>query len=98
MPGAEVQTDEASSYVWMPEFTQGAVNHSGGEYVRCIESFWALFKRGYYGTYHHMSRRHLRRYLTKVSGRRNVRSADTAEQIRRLAGGLAGRADCPAAA
>ena len=113
-PGATVHTDEASAYASMPEFTHEAVNHSAGEYVRGsvhtngIESFRSLFKRGYYGTYHHMSGQHLRRYLAEFSGRNRVRKADTAEQMRVLARGLvgqvltwdmlAGRAGCPAAA
>ncbi len=97
-PGAQVHTDEASAYADMPAFVHEAVNHSGGEYVRgtvhtnSIESFWALFKRGYYGTYHHMSVQHLRRYLAEFSGHHNVRSADTAEQMRQLARGLVGPA------
>ena len=95
--GAGVHTDEASAYASMPEYGHGAVNHSAGEYVRGsihtngIESFWALFRRGYYGTYHHMSVQHLRRYLAEFGGRHNVREADTAEQMRRLARGLAGQ-------
>ena len=96
-PGVAVHTDEASSYASLTEYAHEAVNHSAGEYVRGsvhtngIESFWSLFKRGYYGTYHSMSGQHLRRYLAEFSGRHNVRNADTAEQMRRLARGLAGR-------
>ena len=48
-------TDESSAYEGLPNHE--AVKHSVGEYVRGqahtngIESFWALLKRGYYGTY-----------------------------------------------
>lgn len=109
-----MHTDEASAYASMPEFRHEAVNHSAGEYVRGsvhtngIESFWSLFKPGYYGTYHPMSVQHLGRYLAEFSGRDRVRIADTAEQMRELARGLvgqvltwemlAGRAGSPAAA
>lgn len=61
-------------------------------------SFWALFKGGY------MSVAQVRRYLADLSGRHNIRNADTAEQMRSLAGRLltwkmlAGRAGCEAAA
>ena len=44
-----------------------------------------------YGTYHHLSVQHLRRYLAEFSGRHNVRDADTAEQMRRRARGLGGQ-------
>ena len=96
-PGAAVHTDTASSYASMEGFEHAAVNHSAGEYVRgtvhtnSIESFWALFKRGLYGTYHHMSGQHLQRYLAEFSGRHNVRDLDTAEQMGLLAVGLHGR-------
>ena len=62
-PGATVYTDDHGSYEGMP-FDHEAVNHSAGEYVRGeahtngMESFWAMFKRGYMGTYHHMSPKH----------------------------------------
>ena len=96
-PGAAVHTDEASAYASMPEYAHEAVHHSAGEYVRGsvhtngIESFWALFKRGYHGTYHHMSGQHLWRYLTEFGGRHNVRNADTEAQMRGLARGLVGQ-------
>ncbi len=97
VPGAQVRSDEAAVYAGMEEFPHEAVKHSGGEYVRGaahtngIESFWSLFKRGLYGTYHRMSVRHLGRYLTEFAGRRNDRDCDTAERMRRMARGLVGR-------
>ena len=65
--GATVYTDDAAAYRGMRGVEHGAVKHSVGEYVRAqahtngIESFWALLKRGYHGTYHHMSEKHLQR-------------------------------------
>ena len=58
-PGAKVYTDEHSGYDWVEN--REMVRHSVKEYVRDhihtngIESFWALLKRGYVGTYHKMS-------------------------------------------
>ncbi len=96
-PGAQLRSDEAAACAGMAEFAHEAVQHSGGEYVRGaahtngIESFWSLFKRGLYGTYHRMSVRHPGRYLTEFAGRCNDRDCDTAERMRRMARGLVGR-------
>ena len=54
-------------------------------------SFWSLFKRGLYGTYHHMRVKHLNRCLAEFWGRGYVRALDTSEQMERLACGLNGR-------
>ncbi|MCY4613131.1 MAG: IS1595 family transposase [Nitrospira sp.] len=73
------------------------VNHSAGEYVRDmahtngIESFWALLKRGYHGTFHKMSVKHLHRYVTEFAGRHNIRTLDTIEQMTILAQGVVGK-------
>ena len=56
-----------------------------------IEGFWAMLKRGYKGTYHQMSRKHLARYVTEFAGRHNVRDFDTIVQMTMLAKGLDGK-------
>ena len=95
--GAAVHTDTSGSYARLDGFEHEAVNHSAGEYVRGsvhtngIESFRSLFKRGLYGTYHHMIVKHLDRYLAEFCGRGNVRALDTSEQMERLACGMNGR-------
>ena len=95
--GATVYTDDAAACRGMPEYTHEAVNHSVGEYVRGmahtngIESFWAMLKRGYQGTYHHMSSKHLDRYVTEFEGRHNVRRADTIDQMTGIAAGMVGK-------
>ncbi len=63
------------------------MKHSVREYVRGkahtngVESFWSMLKRGYIGTYHKMSAKHLDRYVKEFSGRHNLRLADTLEQL-----------------
>ena len=56
-----------------------------------IESFWSMLKRGYQGTYHQMSPKHLDRHVHEFSGRHNIREQDTVEQMRSIARGLIGK-------
>ncbi len=69
-------------------YTNDAVNHSISEYVRDMahtngmESFWATLKRGYQGTFHHMSLQHLDRYVNEFAGHQNIRNSDTITQMR----------------
>ena len=46
-----------------------------------MESLWSVLKRGYVGTYHHISPKHLHRYVDEFSGRHNVRPMDTVDQM-----------------
>ena len=95
--GATVYTDEHNSYRSLPQFAHAAVKHGVGEFVRGqvhtngIESFWALLKRGYHGTHHHMSPKHLHRYVDEFAGRHGVRELDTIKQMRRMAKRLDGK-------
>ena len=94
-PGATVYTDEHPSYVGLSNHE--AVKHSVGEYVKDqahtngIESFWSMLKRGYVGTYHKMSEKHLQRYVDEFAGRQNIREAGTMDQMAHVAVGCVGR-------
>ena len=93
--GAQVFTDDHGGYHGLKNHE--TVKHSVGEYVdgmahtNGIESFWAMLKRGYHGTYHKMSAKHLGRYVNEFAGRHNIRPEDTLEQMAAVAGGMAGR-------
>ena len=85
--GFPVSTDGSSSYRKPWEYTQDAVNHGAGEFVRgsvhtsSIEEFWSLFKRGYYGIQYRMTIKHLYRYLDEFTGRVGIRGMDTIDQM-----------------
>ena len=94
-PGAMIYTDDHGSYRGLPN--HAAVRHSVGEYVNGqahtngVESFWSMLKRGYHGTYHKMSAKHLGRYVTEFAGRHNIRCLDTIEQMGSVAKALDGK-------
>ncbi len=50
-----------------------------------------MLKRGYHGTYHHMSPTHLDRYVTEFAGRHNQRELDTVDQMGTMVRGLDGK-------
>ena len=95
--GSAVYTDEHASYEGLEGYQHEMVQHKAGEYVRGavhtngIESFRALLKRGYHGTYHKVSEQHLPRYLREFTGRLNQRDLDTHDQMEALAGGPVGK-------
>ena len=95
-PYALVYTDEAAAYAGMSRVHK-AVRHSVGEHVRGqastngIESFWAMLKRGYQGTYHQMSPKHLHRYVNEFAGRHDDRPLDTQDQMTAIAQGMVGK-------
>ena len=57
-----------------------SVDHSKHEWVRgdvhtnTLEGFFSIFKRGLVGTYQHMDRKHLDRYLAEFDFRQNTRA------------------------
>ena len=80
-PSATIYTDGHKPYTGLPNHQ--SVRHSVGEYVRGqahtngVESSWGMLKRGYYGTFHKISPKHLNRYVQEFAGRQNVREADS---------------------
>ena len=79
-----LMTDESNVYLPIGEAFggHGTVNHSIEEYARggfwhtnTVESYFAIFKRGVYGTFHHISQQHLKRYLAEFDYRYNEREA-----------------------
>ena len=89
-------TDDASAYERLP-FDREAVCHSVGEYVRGmahtngVEGFWSMLKRGYNGTFHHFSEKHLDRYVGEFAGRHNDRESNTIEIMSAMVKGLEGK-------
>ena len=98
--GTTVYTDEATVYYFLPteknQINHEAIKHSRGEYVRGdvhtngMESFWATLKRSINGTWHHVSPKHLRRYVDEASFRLNEGNVevDTLDRMAALASRL----------
>jgi transposase-like protein len=94
-----VMTDDSPVY---PPLTggfagHGTVNHSAQEYVRgyfwhtnTIENYFSIFKRGIIGTYHHVSARHLKRYLGEFDFRYNEREGLGVNDAARMAKSIPG--------
>ena len=84
LEGSRLMTDDAVVYRALDTYgayRREAVNHSAKEYVRgdahtnSIEGFWAMLKRGINGTYIHVSKKHLQKYLWEFEYRYNLRHA-----------------------
>lgn len=83
---ASLNTDESPVYLGIGKKFRGghrAVNHSAFEYARpdgshsnTAESVFSRLKRGLYGVWHSVSKRHLHRYLANVAFLHNTREMD----------------------
>jgi transposase len=79
--GSRVMTDDAQVYngLDIQGYAHESVNHSAEEYVRgdahtnTIESFWSMLRRSINGTYIHVSKKHLQKYLWEFEYRHNLR-------------------------
>ena len=85
---AEVHTDESKIYHKVGRtFTHRTVVHSASQYVvgnchtNTIENFWSQLKRGINGIYHHVSEKHLERYLDEYANRYNTRDLTSQERF-----------------
>jgi transposase-like protein len=86
--GSHLMTDEHAAYrVLDADYVRQQVSHGRGEYVRgtahtnSIEGFWSIFKRGVMGIYHHVSDKHLQRYLDEFAARYNTRTEREGERF-----------------
>src|SRR4029079_1042150 len=78
-----LRTDQSPVYTGLGTSyaSHETVNHSIKEYVRAdahtntAEGYFSILKRGIYGTYHHVSAEHLKRYLGEFDFRYNHRIA-----------------------
>ncbi len=92
-------TDEALFYKGIRGYNRFSVNHAAGEYVKgiastnSIESVWALLKRGYHGTFHHFSVKHLNRYIKEFTFRLNEGNCaiPTVERIKNVCSAAKGK-------
>lgn len=97
--GSTLCTDEHSAYKGMPQYEHWAVTHSAKQYVdgmahtNSIESVWAVLKRGFYGTYHNFSVKHLQRYVDEFTFRLNEGNVKihTLDRIASLSKNMAGK-------
>ncbi len=73
------------------------VNHEAGEYVvngystNAVESFFSQLKRSIDGTHHHVSVKHLPRYVAEHDFRRSTCKVTDAQRVDILAGQMVGR-------
>ncbi len=95
---ASIFTDEAHAYRSLAErFRHQSINHSRKEYVfgdvhtNSIEGAWSLFKRGILGIQHHVSKKHLDRYLDEFTFRYNSRNQTEGERVNNLLSQIGGR-------
>jgi transposase-like protein len=89
-----IVTDELKSYRGLKKMFAGheVIRHSTKEYARknsdgfnvttnTAESFFALLKRGHYGIFHKLSKRHLHRYCAEFAFRWNHRKVSDGERM-----------------
>jgi transposase-like protein len=98
---AKLVTDEAHGYHGLgSEFAGGhsTVSHHEGQYVNpagdstnIAESFFALLKRGHYGTFHQLSKKHLHRYASEFEFRWNRRKIDDSQRRDQLLEAIDGK-------
>lgn len=99
--GSTIHTDEAGAYVDIGGlfFTHETINHGAGEYARDdvttngIESVFAVLKRGIYGTFHHVSPKHIGRYVDEFAFRLNEGRVErhTLDRLASFVKGVAGK-------
>jgi transposase-like protein len=97
--GSTLITDQFKGYNLAGSFfsKHETVNHSAGEYVRdgfttnAVEGFFSQLKRSIDGTHHHVSRKHLGRYVAEHDFRYSTCKLSDSDRMRRLMHQTGGR-------
>ncbi|MCW5878658.1 MAG: IS1595 family transposase [Anaerolineales bacterium] len=98
-PDATLMTDSFNAYASANEHVlfHEAVDHSRKEYVRgnvhvnTLEGWFSLLKRGINGTFHHVSEKHLDRYIDEFVHRYNWREMDDVQRTIKALKGAPGK-------
>jgi transposase-like protein len=96
---ATIMTDSFIGYRGLKKEFAGheMVDHHREEYVRgnaytnTVENYFSLLKRGIIGTYHHVSKHHLHRYLAEFDFRYNSRKVEDAARSMLAVKGIEGK-------
>lgn len=99
-PQSKIHSDELPVYNYVAPlgFSHETVNHGLKQYVRgrchtnTIDGFWSQLKRSIDGTHHHVSRKHLQKYVNEFAFRYSNRYADETSSMFDL---MAGRTGLP---
>ena len=101
--GTNLQTDDAVVYYFMKEEfpNHDVVVHKRKQYAyrvgeklvttNTVEGYFSILKRGVHGTFHHVSRKHLHRYLSEFDFRYNTRNTTDGERAQLAVEGTAGK-------
>lgn len=98
-PDSHIMTDNFLSYLGLDqEFaSHETVDHGAGEYVRddvytnTLEGWFSLLKRGVNGTFHHVSEKHLDRYVGEFVYRYNNREITDTERAKKAVRATGGK-------
>lgn len=99
-PESRLVTDTTTRYKFAPVASHEMVDHSKFEWKRgdvhtnTLEGFFSVLKRGLVGTYQHVDKKHLDRYLAEFDFRQNTRTKlgiDDVERAKRAVRGMLGK-------
>jgi transposase-like protein len=104
-PGSKLMTDETNIYSSIrvkghqkiAGMERQSVNHGSGEFVRgdvytnTAEGFISLLKRGIVGTFHHVGKGHLGKYVSEFEFRYNARKVADKDRPALIVGGAEGK-------
>lgn len=98
-PSSHLMTDELNLYgkIGKNFASHETVTHRDFEYVRgdahtnTVEGFFGLLKRGVNGTFHHISKEHLHRYLSEFDFRYNRRKINDQQRTVQAIAGFEGK-------